>query len=802
MKLLQLTIRNFRVIRKADLLFPDQVIGITGPNGAGKSSIVEAVAWALYGARAARSGKEEIKSTYAATDDDCAVGLEFEIGQEHYRLERRLVGRTERTEVSLHRNGSRESSGTIETEKHVAQLLGLDWRGFQTSFLARQQELNALASLTPVDRRNQLAGMLGIDRLDRAIQSAKADRSAAERGASVLQQQMAVVDDIRGRLAQIGEHVVLLENQHVTLEGAWQELARRLAETETESKEHEAKLKACSQARVRLDAARLAEQNLSQQLKDLDARQNRLELARKELDSIEPQLSLLGGFQTELEEVKKRREAASKFQQLSDQATAWRNELEQAEQAWRSCTVEREKLEKDRAAIPADLSDRIKQTEARLEESRRCWTDLKGELAAEEKSVGQLKEQLESIKQVGPDAVCERCRRPFGEDLPRIQTHLAAELTDVEAGCGRIRNDLARLHDEGKSIKSDADRLIKLNQEWVELELKERNLQSRLADFESRRARLTVQMQQLSEQLRLLGAVDFDPNRLKELTDQVARLERLRNRSLELNGELKAAPELEASKATLSEQRERAAIEIQASEREVLSIGFDQAAHDVVTARLVSEQAAANEARVALGEAAKELEFARREIRLKEEELKRLAEIGRQLEIVRTDQFYAEKLVNLFGDFRKFTISRIRPRLSELSSQLMGEMSGGRYSLVELDEDYNLQVMDGGAYFGIERFSGGEKDLASLCLRLSISLALTESAGLDRSFIILDEVFGSQDTGRRDLIFEALANLKKRFPQMILITHLEELKNKVETIIEVVPLAGGWSEVRVNGGLV
>ena len=45
-----------------------------------------------------------------------------------------------------------------------------------------------------------------------------------------------------------------------------------------------------------------------------------------------------------------------------------------------------------------------------------------------------------------------------------------------------------------------------------------------------------------------------------------------------------------------------------------------------------------------------------------------------------------------------------------------------------------------------------------------------------RSFVILDEVFGSQDSGRRDLIFDALANLKPRFPQMILITHLEELK--------------------------
>jgi len=126
-------------------------------------------------------------------------------------------------------------------------------------------------------------------------------------------------------------------------------------------------------------------------------------------------------------------------------------------------------------------------------------------------------------------------------------------------------------------------------------------------------------------------------------------------------------------------------------------------------------------------------------------------------------------------------------------------MTNGKYGLVELDEKYNLRVMDYGQYYAVDRFSGGEKDLANLCLRLAISLALTESAGLSRSFIILDEVFGSQDSERKDLIVKALANLKNRFPQIFLITHVEELRDRVEELIEVFPTGAGWSEVRVNG---
>ena len=83
--------------------------------------------------------------------------------------------------------------------------------------------------------------------------------------------------------------------------------------------------------------------------------------------------------------------------------------------------------------------------------------------------------------------------------------------------------------------------------------------------------------------------------------------------------------------------------------------------------------------------------------------------------------------------------------------------------------------------------------------RLAISLALTEAAGLSRSFVILDEVFGSQDNERKELILRSLANLKQRFPQILLITHIEDIKDGVEQVIEVIPTQAGWSEVRVNG---
>ena len=221
----------------------------------------------------------------------------------------------------------------------------------------------------------------------------------------------------------------------------------------------------------------------------------------------------------------------------------------------------------------------------------------------------------------------------------------------------------------------------------------------------------------------------------------------------------------------------------------------------------------AEQAKQQVSQANRELEMARdaavrtqQMLELKQQELghvrAQVAEMERlteELTDARTKHFYGEKLGRLFGEFRKELIAGIRPRLAEAGSRLMADMSGGRYQLMELDEEYNIRLFDSGQFYGIDRYSGGETDLANLCLRLAISMTLTESAGMERSMLILDEVFGSQDEGRRELIYQGLAGLKRQFPQILAITHIEELKHRVETVIELVPTGFGWSEVQIDG---
>ena len=142
-------------------------------------------------------------------------------------------------------------------------------------------------------------------------------------------------------------------------------------------------------------------------------------------------------------------------------------------------------------------------------------------------------------------------------------------------------------------------------------------------------------------------------------------------------------------------------------------------------------------------------------------------------------------------------IGRISPTLTQFASDLFRALTNGKYNRLEVDRDYNVTIYDNGKDYPLERFSGGEEDLANLCLRLAISQVLTTSAGTTGpSFVILDEIFGSQDLNRKRSLLQALNGLTNNFRQIFLITHIEDVKDFIGFNIMVSENEDGSSSAR------
>ena len=139
---------------------------------------------------------------------------------------------------------------------------------------------------------------------------------------------------------------------------------------------------------------------------------------------------------------------------------------------------------------------------------------------------------------------------------------------------------------------------------------------------------------------------------------------------------------------------------------------------------------------------------------------------------------------------------RIRPVLEKETGNLLKIITKGKYSDIELDENYELQLYDKGEKYKIKRFSGGEEDLISLCLRLAISRVIAEkSGGRKINFLILDEIFASQDEERQKNIIQALQGLATQFRQLFLITHVTSIKDKMPIVYEVLEVNKNESRI-------
>src|SRR3712207_8159799 len=84
--------RNFRQHADTEITFREGLTGIIGPNGAGKSTILEALAWALYGASAARGTNDTIRFSRAGSRARVEVEMAYALGGHEYRVLRTLYG--------------------------------------------------------------------------------------------------------------------------------------------------------------------------------------------------------------------------------------------------------------------------------------------------------------------------------------------------------------------------------------------------------------------------------------------------------------------------------------------------------------------------------------------------------------------------------------------------------------------------------------------------------------------------------------------------------------------------------------
>ena len=103
----------------------------------------------------------------------------------------------------------------------------------------------------------------------------------------------------------------------------------------------------------------------------------------------------------------------------------------------------------------------------------------------------------------------------------------------------------------------------------------------------------------------------------------------------------------------------------------------------------------------------------------------------------------------------------------------------------DLRETLDMVISDSLGERDYEMFSGGEAFRVNFAIRLALSKVLARRAGARLQTLVIDEGFGSQDAEGRQRLIEAINLVQDDFAKILVITHLEELKDVFPTRIEV-----------------
>ncbi|HEX9692898.1 MAG TPA: SMC family ATPase [Gemmatimonadales bacterium] len=784
MRLHRMRLLNFRQHVDTEIDFGAGLTAIIGPNGAGKSTLLEAIGWALYGNVAARGTRDSIRYSRAPARTAVRVEVDFALGPHDFRVARTLSS----AELYQDRHAQPIANSHQEVSARVEHLLGMSREEFFSTYFTGQKELAVMAAMKPVERGRFLSRVLGYEQLREAQDRVRQRRREISAELQGLEKGLADPGELEAERVRAAERVTEAEtalrearDRHVA---AAQELEYEGPRWTQAVQQRERALSLDGERRVAerdVGEARRAFERIDRDLAEALA-------ARTEYESLAPDLARVEPLRVELERLEREAKNAGRRRALMGQLSEVRGQEEQLRERLA-------RLGNCDAALEGAIASReaartaLKAAERLRDDAHTAWVRDRQDAQTQHLTLRDQyrdhREHRHTLVEAGEDGECPICKRPLGQVFGEVLDTLDRQMEEIEV--------------RGKYFKRRLDQLESIPSEVVEAEqavtdatagveeavrevarredrIRERDaLQADLERAAARAVDLGTEVERLPEA--------YDSERHDVARAELRALEPLRHRAAALEGQAARAEglvaEAEAAERTLSERETR----YQELQRVLADLGFDEVRYEAVRVAYELAARAAREAELTVASTAADAKAAGERLASAEQRLKeRAAKAGRVRELGAAVRLH-EELDRALGDLRSALNSAMRPELAERASAFLDALTDGRYPEIELDEQYNVLVVEDGR--GKPVISGGEEDLANLALRLGISQMVADRAGQPLSLLVLDEIFGSLDERRQQSVIELLRALADRFPQVVLITHIEAVREGVDRVIRI-----------------
>ncbi len=841
----ELTLKNFMSYgeRPETLSFQDfHTACLSGDNGNGKSALLDAITWALWGrtriAGSAVTGDEALIRTGA---DEMAVRFEFEADHKRYRIIKRLKrGQSTLkpalvlTVSTLQEDGTWKKLGALQgsVQKRIDKIVGMSFEVFVQSAYLLQGRWDMFSRNSPARRRALLSEAFGLSVYERLCNAAADETRRCRKDISRLEGLLRKVDTNSATvprlvsLKQVAELAVAEAARSLAV--CEEQVARLNTETVRNNQILSRRLHLTQQLRIHSEQYN----EINRSLTDLQRELNQMRAVVSAREAVERDFHLLQQLIAQRDTIaamviERTRceaeldEARGRLQHEEDKLLA---EIQLAE-----AELEANKKESGRVieidARLADLTRELQVTEAHASE----LAMLKAQLDDVEQQFEQvrgrhdlLKQQLSDFEQIMAAAI--RQNRCVECEMQLDQAHLRSLVERQKRRHGEMASEIEMLRTRGVRLSHEKRALVasvavaadavneaaRLQGALAEQKMQRRNLQAlaeaydastvKLATLKARHKSgdfgpaLRIKVRQLEGEHQRLSTL---ATQLQDVQAQITQLEPARDRYQQFSQAGSRLTELAAEEEKKRTQLSEIDNRISVLNKELADISEPELSEDSALT-LQQFQKDAESAQRELHE--KQLRLASVEVELKAAEQAALeaAEIRQEIATVSEQLALNSTLAQVFGaDGIPFSIlTELVSKLQSLANALLASLSAGRLSVELLMEKaartisrdgavLEILVNDGAGSRPYELFSGGEAFRVNFALRLALSKLLASVAGVSLSTLFIDEGFGSQDGSGRQRIVEMLRTIEQEFSKVVVITHVDEIKDSFSTRIEV-----------------
>jgi len=814
---------------------PIRLACLSGANAAGKSALLDGLTFALW-----NEARAPARACIRHGADAAEVVFDFDLDEARYRVVRsvyRAPHRSARLElVRLDADGAIEQrlthTSARETQAQLDRLLRVSYESFKTSSYLLQGQAGLFTALSPADRKRVLGDILGLASYDALAAAARQQQREDEGRLAQMEDDLARLRERVARRQEVDDGVRAAEAAAAAARTATEVAERRLTDgrdaavaaqavaRQLEERQHD--LQAVTADLRHLETQQQEGQEEFAALESLQARRAELERAHAELQAALVRV-------TELEALREHALAAE--QRLQERRAAWdaaeagaaerrsalarqRDELQSAVQ--RLPEIKQAVVEVETALTAlAEAEQALTAANSERDALRTAMAQRTAERTQLEETRLQLNARLAALRDA--TAACPVCARPLTpEQRARLvtATETAARETgdaltaldrraaDERAAETALQQRLAALQRRLAEAPGLRQRLGELHTARQHAQQAQATLLRVTADLRAAEAEHAAARQDFGHDERaladVLAAVGFDATALtaaKAAVDASRTAERDFERLAEVE---RLLPARRASLARLDEQaRGKSArhaelagtitdLKQQAGVLPALETAVADAAEVATAARAAERDAIARLAtlrseRDRLAQQAAEIESRRAAI----ERLLAAADAHKTL----TETFSTKGAPALI-------VERTLPALTLAANRVLDRLTDGvmRLQLAATRETQRgtevetLQM----EIFGdspeprpYELLSGGEKFRVDFALRVALSQFLAQRAGTRLQMLVIDEGFGTQDAEGRARVLEALHAVESDFEKILVITHVEELKDAFDYRIEV-----------------